>query len=324
MELLYNVGIGFFLFINSVVTGTLGLLYYSDPSIVSPSQSAASSTRAISLTDQSTETTTVEATLRAQQLTQSNQLFSWIPFYDLPDLYMQSHGQIFLAGTHDSFPNADPATFQVAVNESGLPIAYARDKSHVYWFDVAWDDASEPERVSAANPEIVIGADPDSFVPIFGIPVTDLTAQQINNIIGPTHNWQCLYDAYGKDDKNAYFQNYIISGADPNTFSIVFDSNGCPTNFDKDADDIFWDDGGEQSSIILRKDIDIASFRVLNEFYVEDKNRVYNSTGYPISDDPQHFIILNPPMSCGWDCLYDAEDGTNKFFAGNNISDFIR
>jgi hypothetical protein len=179
--------------------------------------------------------------------------FSWVPVSDLPSLFLIKNGQVYVSGTEvDSsglnvmIPSANVAQLEIAINEAGLPTPYLKDSANVYFLHTA--GGAEPNTISVGNIVLLEGADPATFMPMYAIPIIpSFSAQQITDIIGPTsteqingttvagHNWQCLYDAFGKDKSKVYFQDGEIFGADPNSFTITFDNYGCPViNFNYD------------------------------------------------------------------------------------------
>lgn len=45
---------------------------------------------------------------------------------------------------------------------------------------------------------------------------------------------------FGKDDKNVYYQNKVIEGADPNTFELYADAYGGATEYSRDKTHVFF------------------------------------------------------------------------------------
>jgi len=245
----------------------------------------------------------------------SSQSFSWVPISELPYLFTQKNGQLYLVGTGTVEPTVDVATFDVAINGNGLPIPYARDKNSVYWF-TASGNPEDPNNLIVGELYELEAANPTTFSPIFATPVNIRSYQATQ---ARSTNPQCVYDAYGKDSDHVFFQDYVINGADPNTFGILFDSQGCPTNYDTDASHIFYDLDQEGSTTILPNSIDRATFKVLDDFYIEDKNGVYNKYGFLVSESTTTFQVMTAPQVCGSTCFFDAEDSNHKYSFGKAI-----
>jgi hypothetical protein len=237
----------------------------------------------------------------------------WTTLQELHDTDVSvRNGTVYLQQV--SFPTGvQISTLEFATNVNGLPTEYAKDANHVYYIPADWDDSGHLYIQTIET----LSADPTTFRPIWGVPLADLPSD-ISTFIGPDHNWQCLYDSYGADDHNVYFQDYTISGADPASFSIIFHDYGCPTNYDRDSRHIYFDANGDQTTSILPSWVDVASFRVIDDSeYTEDEDHVYEPGGVPISNDPGSFVLVSPSQSCGKDCFFDAEDSNYYYLEGN-------
>ena len=242
--------------------------------------------------------------------------FQWVSILALQGkgIIGKNNNELYIGDAQ--FPDVDPATLALAVGQNDFPIEYAKDKNHVYYISPYWDDKNQ----LVVNGVKIIPADSASFVPIYGVALKNtLSKTDIHGIVGAVNNFQCLYDSYGKDNTTVYFQDFPIVGADPKTFSIIFDDHGCPTNYDRDEGHIYYDNSGQKVTTTL-SNVDAATFKVLdNSGYTEDKNHVYGPIGVPISDDPGSFVIVSPSQSCGPGCIYDAQDKSHKFLFGQGI-----
>jgi hypothetical protein len=84
--------------------------------------------------------------------------------------------------------DADPQTFEALDNY------YGKDSSHIYWI-IEGEEGPEPHEI--------VDADPQTFTPILG------------------------HEAFAKDKNHVYWLGYLISDADPATFSVVYPLQQC-------------------------------------------------------------------------------------------------
>src|ERR1700720_314076 len=96
--------------------------------------------------------------------------------------------------------------------------------------------------------------------------------------------FQALAGPYAKDKLHAYFHGGPIPGADASTFQALNDG------YARDRRQVYT--GADAIA-----GADAASFQVLQRGNLgEDRSHVY-LLGRPISDDPAHFVLINPDMS---------------------------
>jgi hypothetical protein len=152
--------------------------------------------------------------------------YSWVSVLQMSDpLFTEKDGKVFMSGILIS--GADPATFSVAIDQTGTPIQYAKDKYHVYYIDAVWD---EHNRLVVIKIE-AIPANPEDFTPLFGAPLKPtLSDTELSSIIGPNANYNCLYYSYAKDHKSVFSQDYKIADADPITFKCLSGEKLNPMN----------------------------------------------------------------------------------------------
>lgn len=105
--------------------------------------------------------------------------------------------------------------------------------------------------------------------------------------------FQPLAGRYAKDRLRAYFHGGPIPGADASTFQALNDT------YARDRRQVYT--GAE-----VIAGADAASFQVLQRGNLgQDRSHVY-LLGRPISDDPAHFVLIDPDMSKDSHAVYSA------------------
>jgi DKNYY family protein len=106
--------------------------------------------------------------------------------------------------------------------------------------------------------------------------------------------FQPLAGPYAKDRLHAYFRGGPIPGADASTFQALND------RYARDRRQVYT--GAE-----IMPGADAASFQVLQRGNLgRDRNHVY-LLGRAISDDPAHFVLIDPDMSKDGHAVYSAD-----------------
>jgi hypothetical protein len=106
--------------------------------------------------------------------------------------------------------------------------------------------------------------------------------------------FQALAGPYAKDRLRAYFHGGPIPGGDASTFQALNDT------YARDRRQVYT--GADAIA-----GADAASFQVLQRGNLgEDGSHVY-LLGRPISDDPAHFVLIDPDMSKDSHAVYSAD-----------------
>jgi hypothetical protein len=154
-------------------------------------------------------------------------------------------------------------------------------------------------------------------------------------------------------DHHVYYLEQLIPDADANTFAIVQDASGTPTLFSKDKNNVYRiDEENFGETISIMSGIDPATFKYLDELWVEDKSHVYNEVGNIIDKadpnsfsvtensfygidrlhvfyfsgevisgaDPSTFISYSAAQFCGKGCYFDARDLNHLYLNGKLVS----
>lgn len=181
---------------------------------------------------------------------------------------------------------------------------YAKDKNNVfYWedilfyadsitFSVVWCDNSW--RCYAKDKDLIFYwkkildfADVNSFVYLWNNYTKDKNNAYYNwDILSNTNTFIYLNNWYWKDENKVYYNWKIIEWADSNSFNIIYDEFGKPSEFYKDKVDIyfFWS---------KFEWVDLDSFKVLSKDYTLDKNNVYNWKNIIEKADSNTFKIIS-------------------------------
>lgn len=150
--------------------------------------------------------------------------------------------------------DADPATLEVIKgslkNMKGyITYKYARDLNAVYY----------------------------EGIPLYGYAVYPGSASAFQ----PIENGSSL-QSYGTDGKTVYFYSSPISGADPKTFKILWQTTweGCPqTQYSKDATHVYLDSSVLRKSFVVQG-ADPATFESLVRGFGKDKRGYYEEATY--------------------------------------------
>jgi hypothetical protein len=142
----------------------------------------------------------------------SVRVLKWLPVANLhdPDFEIKE-GNIYFQG--EPFPNGiDLPTFVVAINKTGLPTPYSKDKNHVYYIvERPFEDIQI---------KIMPEADPTTFQPIFNVGGIGLDA-----------------GSFAKDSNTVFVEDVPIPGADPETFVVLNEPEICGPECEYNAKD---------------------------------------------------------------------------------------
>jgi hypothetical protein len=148
---------------------------------------------------------------------------------------------------------------------------------------------------------------------------------QMRTVIGaPRVAWNDG-ELYTKDSEYVYYGNTIVSGADPNTFVLLKDAQGGPTDFAKDKNHVYDAYVGD-----VIQGADPNTFVPVDDiWYGKDENSVYSLKSNTVDDtgyfsipgaDPSTFTVVADPASCAAPaCLFDSKDKNHEYLRGQQI-----
>ena len=189
-------------------------------------------------------------------------LSSFASTSDAARLYVIKFGSVYTRGVVDSIgtvvgsaliPGADAPTFEV----SKVDASYAKDRNHVY-YDIG---------------KVLPSADPQSF---------RLLVDHHNDTVGQGA-------MYAADANHVWYYGSLIGDADPNTLTLVEDSDGNQTGYAKSHQNVFYGIelimGADPITFVAVSDPKSGEFTG----YVKDKNHVYGFPNpfYPITPIPE-------------------------------------
>lgn len=185
-----------------------------------------------------------------------------------------------------------------------LPADYSKDKNNVYSPENGWI-----QRVNGANPKTI------KVLNQFYLKDDKNVFFNDKKILGADANSFIALDkenGYAKDKNSVYYFGQKVEGADPKTFEVISDGE-----YSKDDENVYVvtpDDASENTRIIENADKD--TFEVMeNNRYSKDKNNIYYLGNYGIVKledvDKASFVISEQfPFS------YDRK---NVYYAGKKV-----
>lgn len=139
-------------------------------------------------------------------------------------------------------PYADPASF------ANVATGYYKDAKHVYY----------GTSVTAIQP--IAGADPATFALLS---------------INTTGNIRRGTSSFSRDAAHVYWQGKLVEGANPNSFALLPDETGRPSNYYRDAAHVFYEN---DNTIVLIPGSDAMTFVILDTYahLAKDTHAVYD------------------------------------------------
>ena len=239
---------------------------------------------------------------------------SWQPFYNSDGnfaYYSRDKSAVYFTCFDCQFasswtiPTADPATFSIAPNNPNFD---AEDKNHKYLNG----QVVQAEGMGTTT-EIMAWSDPGTQ-------------------IGSTTVTAFLSDSrYAKNKSNVYFTGILVAGADPSTFTPLFDPQGQTTFYAKDKKQVYFFSYQTGLADVIQG-ADPATFSVVasdsfqdsnaeeGAYFIwvgEDKNHVYDTTNVISGADPSSFVMLKDPR--GEYTIY-TKDAHNIFSLFSNAA----
>lgn len=223
-------------------------------------------------------------------------------------LYSKDKNNVYLFGDR-KIANADPATFTLISEES-----YAKDKSHIFYYDNILKDADlatfelldneySRDKNSVYKGQYKIdGADPATFV-IFSYDLSKdkngVYYNQTKVATVDTATMKYFSGDYYYDKNNFYSKDKIISGVDVSEPIIAIGDR-----IFKNKTGIFVGDGEAAN-------VDASSFTNLNNGFYKDSTNIYTSELAVVTTDVTHFTVISSNPD---DYTYYVKDNSNVYY----------
>lgn len=179
--------------------------------------------------------------------------------------YVQYQGAGYGGLLVDMVRGADPATFHVNADITNTE-TFGADSAHVYIATSTVPYADPASFVTFAPgyykdaARVYYGTSVTSILPMQGADPATFALLSIN-ATSNTRNTRTNISPFARDATHVYWQGKLVEGAHPDSFALLPDENGRPSNFYKDAAHVFYMSDG---TITLIPGSDAATFVILD------------------------------------------------------------